>query len=43
MPANGFDDVVWVDVPEVVAAARAAWFEGGEDESGAERGDNDEL
>ena len=40
VPANGFDDVVWVNVPAVVAAARAAWFEGGEEEIGEQ---NDEL
>ena len=41
VPANGFDDVIWVDVPAVVAAAREAWFEGGEEEIGVEQ--NDEL
>jgi len=43
VPANGFDDVVWVDVPAVVAAARAAWFEGRGEDIGEEREENDEL
>lgn len=35
VPANGFEDIVWVNEEEVVAAVRAAWREGGEE--GGER------
>jgi hypothetical protein len=35
VPANGFEDIVWVNEEKVVAAVRAAWREGGEE--GGER------